>query len=234
MKHLLKNVPAKKILFFLLFFTATLLILYSLKKIYTVKDVEVRGGEVRGISDLSGRPLFLISEDIVKNNLILQNPEIKTASVRKIYPSKIVIEVQKETPIAVLKATDGYFYLTSSKRVLYKRRVHQEGYPIIRSFERVHFASYSIGEYISTKDIQYSLFFIEKMKDLGIKIDKVDILGFDMLVLNEFEKSYIISVSRDYKLQYSQLKQIVNHLAIEGKEYKTLDLRFEKPIIKLK
>jgi hypothetical protein len=208
--------------------------LFLVKKIYSVSEIEVKGGQIKDTNVLLGKLIFFIDTDKAEKELVLKNPDVKDVVIQKVYPSKISISVRKESPVAVLIAKDGFFYLSSKGKVLLKQTSMEDRKPLIHSFEKIYMTSYSAGDYINTLDIQYSLYFITKMKDLGIFIQSVDILGFDVLVLNEAERSYLVSIARDREIQYTQLKEIVNHFVIEGREYKSLDLRFEKPIIKLK
>lgn len=233
MRYAQKLKSSKKIIFFILTFVACLALFYFVKKTFSISTITVLGGDIEGTREMAGELIFLVNEKKVEEKLFNKNADLKNVSVTKKFPSSIIITITKEEPIAVLRLTDGYYYLSSFGRILYKRRLLEIPLPIITSFEKVYYSNYETGEQIRSKDIQYSLFFIDKMKDLGIYIKTVAILGFDVLVLNADNTSYMITTAKDQKSQYSELSQVITHLSIEGKGYKTLDLRFEKPIIKL-
>ena len=60
----------------------------------------------------------------------------------------------------------------------------------------------------------------------------IDIKGQDMLVFNLIDgKQIIFSNSKDKNTQNYQLELIIKQFKIEGKEFKKIDLRFDKPII---
>ena len=60
----------------------------------------------------------------------------------------------------------------------------------------------------------------------------IDIKGQDMLVFNlESDKEIIFSNKKEKELQDYQLEFIIKQFKIEGKEFKKIDLRFEKPVV---
>ncbi len=228
---LLKN--AKRHLILIAVFLITLIMLFFIQKTFTIRSIEISGiDHIAGLDTFSGRLIFLLSDHEMEKTIYERNPGLDNIVVTKKYPATISISARKTTIAAVLKATDGFFYLTRAGRVVAKNRQLSSQRTLINSFEHIYLRSYSVGEVITSKDIIYSLFFVTKLADLGISVARVDILGFDVLVFKVEDKTYYITLSKTKEEQYDELKMLVNHFAIEGQQYRSIDLRFDKPIIR--
>ena len=104
--------------------------------------------------------------------------------------------------------------------------------PIINYYQKLNFRSFQTGDWIDFKDIKQTLFFVEKLSQLNLIPLTIDIKGQDMLVFNlNDNKTIVFSNSKDKEDQSYQLELIIRQFKVEGKEYKKIDLRFDKPII---
>jgi hypothetical protein len=92
---------------------------------------------------------------------------------------------------------------------------------------------FSLGDTINYKDIQVCIFFLEKMARLGFVIETVDINSLNVILFKSGEKQYFFSVEKDKDLQYQTLKTILEYFKKENKDYKSIDLRFDKPVIRI-
>ena len=71
----------------------------------------------------------------------------------------------------------------------------------------------------------------ELLNKQSIRFEKIsDLNQYLELKLNDSQVVYISS-GKDLKKQVSSLQLIVNRLTIEGKRFKSLDFRFDKPVI---
>ncbi|MEK7522610.1 MAG: hypothetical protein AAB569_03450, partial [Patescibacteria group bacterium] len=104
--------------------------------------------------------------------------------------------------------------------------------PIINYYQKLNSNSFQTGDWIDYKDIKQTLFFIDKLKQINLIPLTIDIKGQDMLVFNLNDSKVIVfSNSKDKDVQDYQLELIIRQFKIEGKEFKKIDLRFNKPII---
>lgn len=225
----------RKILFFLLSITIALLLIASSVKIFTVSHVEIAGTKnISGTEYAYSKIIFFLPVKKIEQQLYEANPDIQSVKIIKRYPNTVKINVVKGPPIAILAVQEGYYYLSVAGRIVAKRRQIDESKPLIATFEKINFASLSVGDIVSTKEVAYSLYFIEKLTEIGIIVDRVDISGFDVLVCKSGERTYSLTTSKDKEIQYSQLKTIIRQFRIEGKDYLSLDVRFNKPVVRLK
>jgi len=77
----------------------------------------------------------------------------------------------------------------------------------------------------------YSLQFADGINEVGIKVEGIDIMNENMIVLRARESQYIFTTNRDMKAQVAEIKFIIEQLVIKGTNYKSIDVRFEKPVI---
>ena len=54
-----------------------------------------------------------------------------------------------------------------------------------------------------------------------------------MIVLNSKDKRFVFTTEKDVSEQEYQFSAIVRKFRTEGKDFKSLDLRFDKPVISL-
>lgn len=225
----------RKILFFLLAVVLAFLLIASSVKIFTVSHVEIAGTKnISGTKYVYGKIIFFLPVKKIEQQLYEANPDVQSVKIIKQYPNTVKINIVKGPPIAILSVQEGYYYLSVAGRIVAKRRQIDDPKPLIATFEKINFASLSVGDIVSTKEVAYSLYFIEKLTEIGIIVDRVDISGFDVLVCKSGERTYSLTTSKDKEIQYSQLKTIIRQFQIEGKDYLSLDVRFNKPVVRLK
>ncbi len=160
-----------------------------------------------------------------------QNPNIKEITIKKMLPSKLLITVSVYEPIAFLEANSGHFALNEDGKLLYKKKDIDTNLPIIHYYQKFNFASGAPGELIDYKDIVLSLHLLKKSLDLALRVDSIDIGSLDMIAFNLLNKKILFTTRKNELLQIYELVAIVKNFKIEGKDFKNLDLRFDKPII---
>lgn len=234
---------------FLIFFFLFLFVFFIIKIIFSVSTIEISANkDIKGLEALQGQFIFLIFPKESEKRLYDLNSKVKSVHLVKIYPNKIHIDVVYYENVAIFEVDRGYFYLSEDGRILEKKIEQQVSLPrfnrgksrldrdkpIIHYYQKFHFGEYNTGDKLQYKDILDSLFFLSKLYYLGIKIISIDIKGLDMLIFNSGDKKYIFTTSKDRELQYQEFKTIIDRFKIEKTEYESIDLRFEKPIIKLR
>ncbi len=72
------------------------------------------------------------------------------------------------------------------------------------------------------------------LSKLSVKIDKIGQSGDDYVVTLKDKTTVIFSGNKNIETQLSSLQFILTRLTMEGKSAVLLDLRFDKPVIRLK
>jgi cell division septal protein FtsQ len=202
---------------------------------YSIKEIEVFTPQpINGLHFVEKQNLVLLDLKKVEQILYTRNPDIDKLTLEKIYPHTLrVSSIQKLKPMAYLSAGEGYFLLNEEGKIIAKFREKKTDFPIITYYQKFPFQNYQAGQRLSYKDISYSLIFLKKAQQLGLKINSIDIAGFHMLGLYTEDKAILFTTEKDKNNQLFQFDTIIRQFKIEGKEFKTLDLRFDKPIVTL-
>lgn len=219
------------ILICIFFFTA----LFFVNQIFRIKKIELISEKkfiLVNKNDLFDRSLVFINKDKISEEIVQKNFLVKKADVKITLPSTLNVTVNFYEPLASLIVNKGYFDLSSDGRILSKKNDDKPLLPNINYYQKLNSASFQTGSWIDYKDIKQTLFFIEKLKQINRLPLTIDIKGQDMLVFNlDNDKKIIFSVEKDKNIQDYQLELIIKQFNIEGKDFKKIDLRFEKPII---
>ena len=218
--------------FFMLFAGA----FFSINSFFSVREIRVtsNGGrqDLKSVEVLKNKNLLLININDSQNILYSANPDIKTISIEKKYPSTLDISVVFDEPLAALVVSQGFFILSSEGRILYKVHDNKTNLPKINYYQKLNYSQFSSGETIDYKDIKTALYFLRKTRDLGMQVNTIDIKGLDMIALNLDKKMILFTTEKDLNTQGYELEVVARQLKIQGKEFVALDLRFDKPVVK--
>ena len=227
-----------KLKFFLFFLLLCLLFfstLFFINQFFLIKKVQLisdRKFLLTNKNELINKNLIFINQDETAKKIILENPLLRQVVVNKVWPVTLKIPIYFYEPMAALIINQGFFNLSADGRILSKIKDSQQTLPSINYYQKLDSNSFQTGDWINYKDIQQTLFFIDRLRQINLVPLTIDIKGQDMLVFNlNDDKKIIFSNKKKKELQDYQLELIVRQFKIEGKEFKKIDLRFEKPII---
>ncbi len=226
-------VKLTRFLFFILFCAAVFIGLNFLNDSVKIRNIRIINGRssILGLDELKKSSLIFVSEKEVADTIINKNPSIKNVNVEKKYPATLILKLTYDEPLAALLVNNGYFFLSPMGKIIYKSR-ESGSYSKINFYQKLNFQSYNAGDLVTFKDILNGLYFMKNLVDLGFKVDNLDINGVDMLLFNLNDKKIIFSSEKDRELQIYQLEQIVRQFKIEGKSFKEIDLRYDKPVVR--
>lgn len=225
--------------------TAVLLlaILILLDRAFRVQNITVspltpadskKINSIIGLTALYEKYIFVISAEQVKNDILRSNPRVQSVSIEKSYPDTIQITIGFYNPVAYLQVNGGFFLLAADGRILEKVKTkNNTNIPSIQYYQQLDYYGFQSGDGISYKDIVTSLRLLIKAFDLGFIINNIDINGLSMIVLNSNDKRFVFTTEKDISEQEYQFFAIVRKFRTEKKEFKSLDLRFDKPVISL-
>ena len=217
-------------------FTIVLLALYYVDTTYRIKSVNVVNNNdtipVAGIPQIQGHYLFLTTEKDIADIITRTNPSVKSVEIIKQFPDTVQLRLTRHKPVAYLKSTDGYLQLADEAIILSKSsELSKLLLPVITYYQSIPFAQFQSGQQLPAKDIRDSLFFLRKLQEMGIRINSIDIAGFHMLGLYTEEKKYYFTSEKARNIQLYHVEQAIKKFKIENPEYKTIDVRFDKPVI---
>lgn len=208
--------------------------IYAIDQVTRITSIRVSGNTqktVYGLQAYNKRSLLFVSERDISQNLWLQNVWWKNVTVQKRYPNQLVISVRMAIPVAYLHQNDRYILLSDSGRILQKEVVKSRSLPTITYFELIPLLQEGVGENIDLRDILKALVIIKGVRVIGLVPDSVDIDSRNMVALQIGSKKIQFSLEKTEGAQLYQLERIIKQFKIEGKTYKRIDLRFDKPVV---
>ncbi len=234
-----KYLGLKYYLLIIIFCVLGFLSLYMLDQYFAIKRIEIISPDekiiIKGLENLQKKNILLTSDREIIYTVSQNNPQLKNISVEKKYPDQLTIRVEAENSVAALKADQGYFLLNVSGKILAKDKGNLANFPVINYYQQLNYNTYELGDQVDLHDIVVSLHFTKKAAEMGLPALSIDIGGVDMIRLNLHNKKILIfSTDRNINIQDYQFEKIIRQFKIEGKDFESLDFRFDKPIIKLK
>jgi len=218
---------------FLLFF-----LILKINNYFKIKEIIIispkKNASIFGLDDLKKDNFFILKakKNQIEDNLKLINSSIKTIKIEPIFPDKVKLIVDFYEPMAILIGSDINFYLSRDSRILFKTKdIRERELTLINYYQKLPDFLYKTGDYISFSDIKMAVELIDFFDQIGFVVKKVDIKSEDMLIFNLRDREILLTDKKDKNGQKNQLKKIIRQFKIEGKEFKKIDLRFDKPVV---
>jgi len=229
----------KKIIFFLFFVFIFFLILFFGNEFFKIRVIKIETDDnfvkILGIESLKDKNIFFISEKKEEKRLKEINPKIKKIVILKKYPKTLDIYIKIYSPAVLIKGNQGFLVLSEDGRILSALKSQKNYYslPFINYYQLINQAIYKVGDWIDLKDIKMALLLFNQLKNFNLTIKDIDIVNEDMIVFKlKEEKKILFTSKKDWQKQIFPVFLILKHLRLEGKEFRQIDVRFDKPIIK--
>lgn len=215
--------------------------LYYLNYFFQVKTIlliqDRSNKTLRGLEGIKGTNILFINLKSVEKTLTLNNPEIQIEKIEKIFPDKLIIRLIELEPVASLKLNQGYAILDSGARVL-KKSKNPTNLPSINFYQKFDYLQVTPGVTLDYKELLTALSLLKICQELNLTVDSIDISGLSMIVFNLQDrrtqaqtKKILFTSEKDIQKQSFELETIIRQFKVEAKEFKQLDLRFDKPVV---
>lgn len=212
--------------------------LIYLYQTYAIKNIVVNvasgtATHLVGLNDLRGESMLLVNEKQIEKDLQNRNPTLQSISVVRDFPSTLKIRISLRKPIVALQASDdGTFILDRDGIILLRQQKYNGNLPILKYYQTFQYKQYQVGDKIDYKDLVTALYFIDALSGFGYPSKRIDIDGLYMIRLLVIDdKTFFVTSEKDREVQMYQLKELLRQFKIQGKDFKTIDLRFDKPVI---
>lgn len=176
-----------------------------------------------------GKNLLFLPIRTLANQIMKNNPLLKTVKIKKNLPGELIFELEKRTPeAAVTSPTVGEEKLVVDSEGILLAKTKNSELPLILIKEPI---SLNIGEKLVQEEIiqavkilvnlKLYLFQPQTAKIISVRIVEVQLKNGPIAVF---------STQKDFNFQLDSLQLILSRAKIEGKKVKRVDLRFEKPV----
>lgn len=223
------------LVFFFFALTYFVFIFFRVKSIKISSSSSKLINNIKGLHLVEGSNLLLLNTTKFINYLQELNPQLMDVNIQKHYPNTLKISYKLKEPIAYIKTNNGYFYLSDNAKILTKVKSFDSKKKLteLLYYQVFDYSTTSIGDKLDFIDIKYSLEFLKKIKGFELEVKSIDINSPSMIRLNLNKSVVIFTTEKDIDGQINSLDKIIRQFKIEGKSFSLLDLRFDKPIIKL-
>lgn len=235
-KHLFKKYLLTSLLFLIGLLIGFFLLSYinSLFRIQHIEVIGVSSEERKRLSLLlKGVSTLTVQPSEIQKLITMQFPLMKVKESRIQFPSRLILVVEKDKPIAYLRTDSGYMALSKKGMIVRRERISDIPNPTISFYQTVHHSEFQIGQYIGYTAVKRALIFIALLVDEGYELETVAIDSVDMIACKTKGLDIIFSQSRPVELQLFEAGQIIRQIKGGALRIARLDLRFDKPVVQL-
>lgn len=202
---------------------------------FSVQEVVIEGvSNLSGLEGYSGAFLPLLKQSDVEAAVSSSNPTLAEVHVYKQYPHTLYLTARELRPVVSVKLSDGYMYISEVGTVLGKNRSESDAaLPVLTYYQPLFFNQAPIGSVVEHAEIVTAAEMTHKVLDLGIAVTKIDITNENMIVLHTDSFTILVTSIKDAQHQLRVLDYTYKQLRRGGEKFTSIDVRFEKPIIKL-
>lgn len=176
----------------------------------------------------NSKNLLFISKDKLENTLKNQYSCIGTLEVKKIFPSKLQVNIVPKEPVVKIEGTD--LMLTDDGQVV--EEISAKDKPILFLPSEVKVV---LGRKISQPVIIFAVQVTSKLLKSDFLPVNVRITGKeDVAIYNQQGQLAIFSSKKDIDWQVDSLQQVISKAKIESAKIAKIDLRFDKPVLTYK
>ena len=233
----------------LLIIVTNLVGIWNIKKyeIYDISGAEIPPNILNDISkyieeNSVGENFFLLSPSELNNQLVSNISYIKNVDVKKSLPNKLEIFVEIYQPELLSVLNGGQCYVLSTEGIMLERVCEGEtrdccmGYIETNKLYLLTSSSVDISKLENGKEkllVMESISKVTKVtKSLGYNIKSVTLSG-DILELQTIDGKILrFSLGEDLDTQLERLVIVAGKIKSDKIKFKSLDVRFERPVIK--
>lgn len=203
-------------------------------------------------NQVRGKSLFFINQKALKEKILKDFLTISDVSFEKDFPNRLLVETLPREPIAVVSfakeassfgniasesgkiatppASFKQYFLVDKEGLVFAKAGDFFGLPLFHLFdERVP----SLGENIGQKRIETASEIIENLKKDEIEVSEVFLTAFGSIEMIVRDGTKVLFSSQKNPIaQVASLQLILSSTRIEGRVLTSVDLRFERPVVR--
>lgn len=212
---------------------AAVLVLFSILGIISFKLTRVTKIDLASTScfpedklGLKGKLIFTIDEKRLEEDLKEKFSCVASLKLKKVYPSKVKVEIQVENPVA--KISNTQLATTASGLVLEASR---ENLPLLHLPATT---AVSPGQKITDEISLYGAKLAALLAKSDFGTANIRIVSPDIAVYDTSDTVAIFSSSQPAQTQVDSLQLVLSKAKMGEQKIKKIDLRFEKPVVTFK
>ncbi len=229
---------AKKILVLILFIGVLSYLVYrfNILDYFKVSLVQVEGAtdfvnaeDVKTLVERNsvGQSIFLLKTENVAEILRKSFLGAKKVEVEKDYPNKILITIEERIPLAVVYNNEGEYFLIDSEG--YVLGVIDESFS---DLPKIKYEGYIlVGTFLKKEMIPVSIEILQFAEKEELKISSMSFYPNHAKIFIGGNTEIFIGYDKDREKDLKTVNALIKKSAVEGKEIKKIDLRYDKVIV---
>jgi hypothetical protein len=200
---------------------------WAMRRAFTIRNVEVAGDGISIEIDASRLPgnLLFFPVDQISKELLDDYPLAGSVNIRKKYPDTIVIIASVRTPF-VIAGTGDETYILDDEGVVLTQYPSGIDLPVIS----LAMPPLPPGKRVTDEAILSSISFIRLLMPT-MRVFRISGEDATSLRAQTDTMSIVFSRNADIPLILRTLQQVITGFRIKGSLPKTVDLRFNKPVV---
>lgn len=203
------------------------LLSWSVNALFTIRNVEVTGGYVSMIIDPAKLPrnILFFPIDTVRNQILKDYPLVRSVTIRRRYPSTIIITITQRTPFAVVGRDNEIYAIDEEAVVLGK-------YPTTKDLPTVSIPLPPMqpGDRISDQAITTAVGFLRETASI-LPVSDIVLHDDASLRAQAVTMSIVFAQRADTHSLARSLQTMITGFRIRGTLPTTIDFRFDKPVV---
>ncbi|NLZ24469.1 FtsQ-type POTRA domain-containing protein [Candidatus Dojkabacteria bacterium] len=234
----------KKYLPYILFFT--LLGFSFVFHFWDIKKIEFNLSELKYLDsneldiyleEYVGMNLFLVDPNEIEKVLINGNGFVKSVLTEKILPNRLKISITEYTPYYSGYSLDKCFLFSSegTKIDILCEECEDECWEVSSEYSQIYISSNSVIESANNLIFFDEIRRIEEILSLfGYKAKEI-LINDGIVVFNDEDKhKFTFDIAYNLDLQLARLYLVCKKINSDSIKFKSLDLRFDRPVMKIK
>ena len=213
-----------------------LLVGYRATTVSHIELVQVAGNsQVIGSNTLYGTSMLWGISDAEKQ-LQQANPQIKQLVLVRKWPDTMVIMTVARKPVAWIQADVGIMTVDTQGYILRRERdksaTRSAGLTEVTLFQRLAFDQYQVGDQLQIYQLKNALSILEYLtQQEALTVEHIAIGSANVIRCSVNDAEIIFAADKDVQVQGYVLHQLLEQFARSGRTYRTIDLRFDKPVV---
>jgi hypothetical protein len=226
-----------KILRPFIFIALVVLVIYILTVIgiFKIKEFRVENEllYVNNLNEISekykGTAYFSLDLEQLETDIKKSNRYVKDVSTAKIFPNKISVNIEEYQPTYYLELKEVCYILSQEGLVVEENTEYEEC--SLENGIKLESKENILAENKLIFDLElYQV--VKILNEFGWEISNVEFQKNVMLV-SDADRVLTIEVNQEYEEQLYKLYLVLEKANIEGIEYSSLDLRYQRPVMEL-
>jgi cell division septal protein FtsQ len=242
-----KNLPIFIVLF--VFLLTMLIGIWNIKK-YTLTDLQGLDipTNVSTLIDkymeekLVGRNYFSFSTTSFEKDMLKSVPYIKEVNIEKVIPNKLEVFVDLYRPASTALIRDSECYLLSGEGIVLDTICKEDTVNCCKNYSTDHslylFTSAEVDS-STMENGKQELIIIESIYKVvkvintyGYEIKGITFVSNILEITTKTDQSFKFSMAEDLDLQLERYISVANKVKSDNLEFKSIDFRFERPVLK--